>query len=269
MSRYNESMVAINDLTHASRSDGVSLYVRLAGSLRARIAQGEWAVGERIPAFEDLADTYGVAINTVRKAIELLCVEGLLFSSRGRGTTVAAQSTPGIEEALRLAMYDPVTEVGEVAIGILRTEPAPLPHSLVLGYGQVPPYMRILKTHSMRGIPYGVLDIFVAQAAFRRFPKGAIQKRKILNLLSDYGKADVRQTRQQLTITHADDAVATVLKCPAASALVRIRRWKLDADNRIILACEILYRGDMFVWDVTEPEKGARTIVPDERDRLR
>lgn len=257
------------DLPSAARNDGVSLYARLAGSLRARIAQGEWNVGERLPAFDELSRTYGVAVNTVRKAVEQLCHEGVLQSGRGRGTVVAAPSAPAIDEPLRRAMYDPVSETGEVVIDVLRTESAPLPPGLVQDYVPAPPYVRILKTHSTRGMPYGVLDIYVVRSAYQRFPKGAIARRKVLNLLRDHGNANVRTTRQQLTVTHADDAVASVLRCPPASALVRIRRWKLDASRRIMLACEILYRGDMFVWDVTEPEKTARPIVPDERDRPR
>lgn len=260
-------MRVATDLPSTNRSDGVSLYVRLAGSLRARIAQGEWSVGERLPAFEDLAQTYGIAVNTVRKAVELLCLEGVLLSGRGRGTVVAAPSAPAIDEPLRRAMYDPVSESGEVVIDVLSTGAAALPPGFVQSYVPAPPYVRILKTHSMRGTPYGVLDIYVVQSAYRRFPRGAIARRKVLNLLRDHGQAGVRTTRQQLTITHADDAVASLLKCAPASALVRIRRWKLDAARRIMLACEILYRGDMFVWDVTEPEKSARPIVPDERDK--
>lgn len=265
MSSYNIAMLALPEPTQGVRSDGVSLYVRLAASLRARIIQGEWDTGERIPAFEDLATTYGVAVNTVRKAIELLCIEGLLQSSRGRGTTVASKTSPTIDEPLRMAMYDPMTESDEVAIDILKTEAATLPQILVQNYLPAEAYTRILKTHSMRGTTYGLLDIFVEQKAFARFPKRAIDKSKVLRLLRDYGRADVRLTRQQVTITHADDAIVSALKCPPASPLVRVRRWKLDAKHKIILACDILYRGDLFIWDVTEPEQNARPIVPDVR----
>ena len=91
-------------------------------------------MGERIPAFDALAITYGVAVNTVRKAIELLCIEGLLQSSRGRGTTVASTTAPTIDEPLRMAMYDPMTESDEFAIDVLKTETATLPQMLVQDY---------------------------------------------------------------------------------------------------------------------------------------
>ena len=53
------------DLPLLPGSDGIPLYVRVASALRARIFQGGWRIGERLPAFEALATQYGVALNTM------------------------------------------------------------------------------------------------------------------------------------------------------------------------------------------------------------
>lgn len=64
------------------------LYQRLKDTFAARIAQGEWRPGVAIPPEADLAAEFGVALGTVRKAIEGLVHQGLIDRRQGRGTFV-------------------------------------------------------------------------------------------------------------------------------------------------------------------------------------
>jgi DNA-binding transcriptional MocR family regulator len=63
-------------------------YKRLAALLRARIQSGELAVGQRLPSEKDLQDEYGMARETIRKAVGLLRAEGLVEVRQGHGTFV-------------------------------------------------------------------------------------------------------------------------------------------------------------------------------------
>ncbi|HAW23394.1 MAG TPA: GntR family transcriptional regulator, partial [Pseudomonas sp.] len=64
------------------------LYQRLREEMLAKIAAGEWTPGAPIPTEAELTRHYGVAIGTVRKAVDTLVNEGLLLRSQGRGTFV-------------------------------------------------------------------------------------------------------------------------------------------------------------------------------------
>ncbi|UUD63382.1 GntR family transcriptional regulator [Pseudomonas seleniipraecipitans] len=64
------------------------LYQRLREEMLAKIAAGEWSPGAPIPTEAELTKLYGVAIGTVRKAVDTLVSEGLLLRSQGRGTFV-------------------------------------------------------------------------------------------------------------------------------------------------------------------------------------
>ncbi|HEY8743447.1 MAG TPA: GntR family transcriptional regulator [Chloroflexota bacterium] len=75
----------------------IPLYYRLREALRARVAQGEVAVGSLFPTEQELCAQYGVSRTTVREAIQGLVQEGLLVRKQGKGTFVAA---PKIEEEL-------------------------------------------------------------------------------------------------------------------------------------------------------------------------
>jgi DNA-binding GntR family transcriptional regulator len=58
----------------------------IEGSLRDRIAAGEWSTTGRLPAERELATEYGVARNTVRRAVDAIANEGTVARQIGRGT---------------------------------------------------------------------------------------------------------------------------------------------------------------------------------------
>ena len=64
-------------------------YLRIADALRERIANGEWAPGDRLPSRADLGQEYGVGDNVIRRAQELLISLGALEGRAGSGTYVA------------------------------------------------------------------------------------------------------------------------------------------------------------------------------------
>ena len=70
------------------REPGRSRYSILADALRARLLRGEWPPGSAIPAEQLLAAEHGVALGTVRQALQLLVDEGLIERRQGRGTFV-------------------------------------------------------------------------------------------------------------------------------------------------------------------------------------
>ncbi|MGB7099805.1 MAG: FCD domain-containing protein [Xanthobacteraceae bacterium] len=67
--------------------------VEIEGSLRKRIAAGEWAPTGRLPAERELAAEYGVARNTVRRAVEAIAHDGTVERHVGRGTFVNGGAT--------------------------------------------------------------------------------------------------------------------------------------------------------------------------------
>lgn len=84
--------------------------VQLSWRLRALIATGRLAAGERLPSFRRLAEWGGVNVNTVRAVYAGLEEAGLVVSRQGQGTFVAerTEASPELEEiaaeALRRAL---------------------------------------------------------------------------------------------------------------------------------------------------------------------
>lgn len=71
------------------RNAEVPLGVQLAWALRARIGDGRFAPGQRLPGLRDLALALHINANTVRAVYQRLEHEGILVSRQGSGTFVA------------------------------------------------------------------------------------------------------------------------------------------------------------------------------------
>jgi DNA-binding transcriptional regulator YhcF (GntR family) len=81
-------------------SDELPVGLQLTWRLRALIATGQLASGERLPSFRRLAAWAGVNVNTVRAVYEGLEEAGLVRSRQGQGTFVAegVEAAPELEE---------------------------------------------------------------------------------------------------------------------------------------------------------------------------
>jgi DNA-binding transcriptional regulator YhcF (GntR family) len=71
------------------RDAEVPIGVQLAWALRARIRDGRFKPGQRLPGLRDLAEAVGVNVNTVRAVYQRLEHEGMIDSQQGSGTFVA------------------------------------------------------------------------------------------------------------------------------------------------------------------------------------
>lgn len=63
-------------------------YIQVANALRAAILTRKYAPGEKLPAGSKLAETYGVARQTVQNALDILRDEKLIVSRQGSGVFV-------------------------------------------------------------------------------------------------------------------------------------------------------------------------------------
>ena len=76
------------------------LYDRVAKGVAAKIADGEFAIGERLPSERELALAFGVSRPTVREAIFALELDGLVEVRKGVGVFAVAKSPRGGEAAV-------------------------------------------------------------------------------------------------------------------------------------------------------------------------
>ncbi len=91
---------------------GVPAYVEIYNSLYADIVGGAYPAGECLPGEIALAQKYQVSRNTLRQAMAILCEDGLLIRSRGKGTLVVGRA----EEEQTAGSLNPMTAFAQVPI---------------------------------------------------------------------------------------------------------------------------------------------------------
>ncbi|HYF60184.1 MAG TPA: GntR family transcriptional regulator [Burkholderiaceae bacterium] len=150
---------------------GTSRYAALAAALRERIVAGEWPPGTAMPAEDRLAGEHGVALGTLRRALELLADEGLIDRRHGRGTFVRSGLSgstllrffrfgeDGRLPTSRIVSRQPSTAVPEVA------------QRLDLARGE--PVLRLQRVRSLDGEPCLVEDLWLPLPAFDALAQGA------------------------------------------------------------------------------------------------
>ncbi|MEU0214745.1 GntR family transcriptional regulator [Streptomyces sp. NPDC006265] len=74
------------------------LYAQLADVIAGKIASGELAPDRPIPSENHLADEYGVARLTARRAAQELRERGLIVTVRGKGSFVVERPVVGAPE---------------------------------------------------------------------------------------------------------------------------------------------------------------------------
>lgn len=67
----------------------IPLWRQVADVIRGQIESGELPAGRRVPSENTLAQEYGIARGTAKKALDSLVNEGLVRRVQGRGTFVA------------------------------------------------------------------------------------------------------------------------------------------------------------------------------------
>jgi GntR family transcriptional repressor for pyruvate dehydrogenase complex len=92
--------VALVSRINAPKSSDV-----LAEDLRSRIRSGEWPEGMALPAERDLAEQTGLSRTTVREALRILEIDGLIQIRPGRGGGARVRRPRGDELTRQLELF--------------------------------------------------------------------------------------------------------------------------------------------------------------------
>lgn len=100
--------------------ENIPLYIQVAEDLRLRIISEEWKVGEKIPSEMQLCDIYHVSRITIRKSIEELTKEKLVYRERAKGTFVCEWTEESDDDHFTLvrSFTNEMKELGKDAMTI-------------------------------------------------------------------------------------------------------------------------------------------------------
>ncbi|PTB18630.1 GntR family transcriptional regulator [Trinickia symbiotica] len=210
-------------------------YQRLRDELAGQIAEHRWAPGQAIPTEHELASTYGLAIGTVRKAIDRLVADGLLERFQGRGTFVRRPNFDG--SLLRFfRLHDERHDRSARASRILMREVTEAP-SEVSATLRIERSARVIHMSRLRLVgdaPILAEEIWLPYKPFAAF--AMLDTSEIGDLLypvyETYCHQVIASARETLTIEIVDMMHARLLRIDPGTPVVVVERIAYGYDRR-------------------------------------
>jgi GntR family transcriptional regulator len=239
---------------HRLRRDGSPLYVQTRRHLLRLIADGAFPPGSRLPREEELARSLGVSRPTVREALALLQIDGVVTRRHGAGNFVnhippamAARldtliSLPQIITAngfsprmtdLKIDSVDASAAVAR-ALGLRRRAKVHRVRRLCLASGRP----AVLITDLLPDRVLGSRDRWRAFGG------------DMLEFLRDVCGAPVTYAVAVLEVRPADTATATALRIPAGEGILRITQTAYTTGNSAVVYSTGDHRPGMITYSL-------------------
>ena len=209
------------------------LYEGVKRQISEAILLGKWPPGTVLPGEVALAQLFGVAVGTVRRALMDLTAEGLLTRRRKTGTIVTGRtphhSLRYFFQYFRLHGLDGALVRSTARVLSISTGPATDEESAALA---LEPAAIVLRLHRTREVDGRVVmhDRFTLPAArIVEFPQNPDQVPELLYLflLERYG-IRISAVREQVSAELADAEDRALLGLPAPAAVLRIEEVAYD-----------------------------------------
>jgi GntR family transcriptional regulator len=237
------------DINILKRSPG-KLYLHIASLMRRRLDSGEWEPGAQLPALTDLADEFGVANVTVRRAVAILESEGLIYRQQGRGTFVNDSIAPKPTFSVGLDWPSLLRMITKSTPRLIKSHDAKKLPALDPRDGKPAPSYRYLKrVNEVNGFLCLVTDAYVDSRIYARAPK-KFETETIIPVIEALPGVRITHCRQILTIGQADLEAATLLGIPVNTPMGEVRRIITDPDGVIIYLNDVAYRGDLVKFEI-------------------
>lgn len=214
---------------------GQSRYAALAAAMRARILAGEWPPGTAIPAEQVLAADHGVALGTMRRALDLLAEQGLLERLHGRGTFVRQ----GLSGAPMLRFFRFGADRGDAPTSRILARDgvaAPAAVARMLGIGPGEPVLRLRRLRSVGGQPALHEEIWLPLPLFAALEQGPTSEwgDLLYPMFAERCGVHVHRAVDTIAFGNLGAAQARALQLPAGHPCARVQRQAFDLAGRSI-----------------------------------
>ena len=230
----------------------ISAYQAVYGKIKNDIVKKIYNIGDLLPPEPKLEQMYGVSRTTVRKAVEMLAKDGVVFVRQGRGTVVTEQNirqnynyVSSFTETLKQKGY--AVSVSNIAVS---NEKADSETSSALGIEIETPVICINRIVSANGRPVSIIKNYLPA---NLLPDIALFKDEILSLYmfleNKYGIA-IDSAHDRITARSATFEQSCILECEMNSALLFTRR--ITYRNNAPVSYDVVYTiADIYEIDIS------------------
>lgn len=214
---------------------GQSRYGALAAAIRQRVIGGEWPAGTALPAETRLAAEHGVALGTLRRALQLLADQGLIERRHGKGTFVRG-SLPGapMMRFFRFGAGD--GEVPQSRILSRQAVPASAEVARRLGLGRGETVLRLHRLRALGGVPRLYEEIWLPLPMFSALQVLPLEAWDDLlyPFFAEHCQVAIARATDEIAFTELSAAQARVLALPPGHPGVTVTRQAHDLVGRCV-----------------------------------
>jgi GntR family transcriptional regulator len=233
-------------------SEAVALYAQVRESIREQIASGRLKPGEKLLPEEELASLMSASRMTVRRGIEDLIDEGVLYRRRGVGTFVAHRHIDRNHNRLSSFIESAAEEGFTPRIVVLVREIAAAKHMVAraLNLRENEPVVRVRTLRLADEEPLAVHDEHVPYRLYPDILDADIETRQLWELLSDHGYP-VKRAVQRVEARPADEGIAGLLGIEDGAPILYKLRTVYSEDGKPVEFAICYNRGDRYSLTTT------------------
>lgn len=229
-----------------------NMWLSIYEQLNESIANGAFAVGERLPTEAALANRFGANRHTIRRALNALQENGVVYSRRGSGTFVAERSTVyklGKRTRLRQGI-GPMSEQVGLTITYTETREADARQAKKLDIPEGQLVHLIEGVRDLDGKPIGLFQVCYPALRMPNLPEVMKQSASITEALSSVGIKDYQRAETIVGADIADATQASLLACQVGSALLRTRSVDVDETGKPIAYGQAWFVGSRMELEI-------------------
>jgi GntR family transcriptional regulator len=239
-------------MVELTRTEGIPMYVWIREALRGEITQGDLKRGERLPSEHELASKFNVSRMTVRKSIEDLIDEGLLYRRHGVGTFVAF---PHLErDHTRLtSFFDKSGGEGiHASASLLTLEVIParqkVAKALDIAAGELVIHVKTLRFAD--NLPITIHDAHIPHKLFSRLIDENLEVQNLWSLFEQCGYK-VKRAIQRIEAREATKELARLMEIKEGAPILFKERTIYADDGTPVEFTYCYNRGDIYSLTVS------------------
>lgn len=220
-------------------------YRALADELRAAIRSGRVGDGGQLPTEAELVAEQGVSRQTVRRAMQELVAEGLVYRVRGRGTFAAAgdgrllRQFGSVEDLLSLSDDTTLEVIEPLHRGVDIEAAGRLDLSSDVVY--VLSYRRLFQdasiSYTRAHLPPNVAEKLSGLPELQTAGATTLASSTVIGLIEEHAGVRIMAADQSITVGRMPEPFAAVVECEPAAPWLRVDRLYRDAaDHPVELA---------------------------------
>lgn len=225
-------------------------YQMVARSLMRDIESGRFAVGDMLPTEADICQSFGVSRHTAREAIRRLTEAGLVTRRAGVGTTVRAKSTQARYTSRVSDLSELFVYTREARLEVLSEGPVTVRGELA---GILPGCegQRWYRFAAVRRVAGGVEPIVYTEILVAPGYESIRERLRepgamVFELIESQHGERVVELRQAISCLAMPRRIAGIVKARAGSPALRVLRYYVGRDDRLLSVSVNTYPHDRF-----------------------